>query len=202
MRWFVTNEQFYLFVWGGLFVLRVLGFFNPFLYQRASCLDRKFLQVPRGTSGFVWVASKWQRPVVDISAAVAHLLPTSLPLPCSSSLFSPPSPASPFPLFSSAAVWLWAAVMHGTALGLSFRSPRFLLVRPRGFQRLQSFRVFLSERQKPMWRSCPDLWESAAQQKLLILFLSHSFWKELPTGRFQRSVQLCGFTLTLWLLHH
>lgn len=90
------------------------------------------------------------------------LLPPFLPLPCCSSLSTLTPPHVLF--FSDVAVWLWVVVLHGIAISLSFRSSCFLLVRPRGFQGLQSFQVFLSERQKLMWRSCPDLWESAAQQ--------------------------------------
>lgn len=93
MRWCVTKlGNFIYFLWGILFGLRVLGFFNSFLYQQASCLDRKFLQAPQGTSGFVWVVSKWRIAVIDICTAVAHLLPSSLPLPHYFSLCSPPPP--------------------------------------------------------------------------------------------------------------
>lgn len=58
-------------------------------YQQASCWDRKFLQVLQGTSGFVWVVSQWWLPVIDISTAVAHLLPFSLPH-CFSACSPPP----------------------------------------------------------------------------------------------------------------
>lgn len=133
-----------------LFVLRFLSSFDPFLYQQASCWDRKFLQVPQGTSDLSLTSA-----LTLLSCCLLLFLFLAVPLSF---------PALPLPFFSSTAIQLWAVIIHGTAPGLSFRSSCFLLVRPRVFQRLQSFQVFLSERQKPMWRSCPDVWESAAQQ--------------------------------------
>jgi len=49
-------------------------------------------------------------------------------------------------------------------LWLVFQALLFPPCEAQSFQRLRQFRVFLSERQKPLWRSCPDLWESVAQQ--------------------------------------
>lgn len=151
MRWFVTSLKNVIYLFRGfLLVLRVLGFFNPFLYRHASCWDGTFPQVPRGKSRVARAASKWQLPVVDISAALAPLFSSSvflsLPLP---------------PFFPCEAVGSHNA----------WHSPWFvfqvLLFPPceaQSFQRLRQFRVFLSERQKPLWRSCPDLWESVAKQ--------------------------------------
>lgn len=155
MRWLIL-----ICLQGGL-----LGFLegfvvvDPFLYQQDSCWDKVF-PGSWGTVGFVWVASMWQGRVIDISAPITCLLPPFLPRCSSLSTLTPPHVL----FFSYVAVWLWVVVLHGIAISLSFRSSCFLLVRPRGFQGLQSFQVFLSERQKLMWRSCPDLWESAAQQ--------------------------------------
>ena len=124
-------------------------------------------KLPAGTESFSrflrgrvgrceWAPSDSDLPLTSaLPLLVCCLLFLAVPLPF---------PCLTPPFFSSTAIWLWAVVMHGTALGLSFRSSCFLLVRPRGFKRLQSFQVFLSERQKLMWRSCPDLWESAGQQ--------------------------------------
>jgi len=122
MRWFVTNLRNAIYLFRGfLFVFRGLSFFNPFLYRQASCWGGMFLPGPWGTSGFAQEASKRLLPVIGISAAVPPLLPFSPPLShwfyCSPVSFSP--------------VRLWAAKMHGTTPGLSFRPSCFLLVRPR-----------------------------------------------------------------------
>lgn len=131
---------------------------DPFLYQQDSCWDKVF-PGSWGTVGLCeWPPSDRDMSLTSVLLLLACCLLFFLFLTV---LLSPPSPRL---FFSYVAVWLWVVVLHGIALSLPFRSSCFLLVRPRGFQRLQSFQVFLSERQKLMWRSCPDLWERAAQQ--------------------------------------
>lgn len=156
MRWLVTNLSNFIYLFRGRCLF--WGFLGFLILSRTSKLPTGIESFSRFLGGErvcvsdlqVTVTCRWHQHCCCLLAAFSS----------SSSLFLCLFPR----FFSSAAVWPWAVVTHGTALGLSFRSSCFLLVRPRGFQCLQSFQVFLSERQKLMWRSCPDLWESAAQQ--------------------------------------